>query len=30
MKKEMHLAAQYLATAAISFLEKKVDDSTLI
>ena len=27
MKKTMHLAAQYLATAAISFIEKKADDS---
>ena len=27
MKKQMHLAAQYLATAGISFLDKKDDDS---
>lgn len=27
MKKQMHLAAQYLAAAGISFLEKKADDS---
>jgi hypothetical protein len=27
MKKQMHLAAQYLAAAGISFLEKKEDDS---
>jgi len=27
MKKQMHLAAQYLAAAGISFLEKRDDDS---
>ena len=27
MEKQMHLAAQYLAAAGISFLEKKDDDS---
>ena len=27
MKKQMHLAAQYLAAAGISFLDKKEDDS---